>query len=119
MKKAKPPPTHTVLRIGDRLRLVSRTLAWKGEIALQGNTWWSNANFNTPASSLPFNNAFRREDGTIKLGVNFYFGAVPAPASPAFPGTDVKICGASLPKLAHLRHAGRPRECPFPAEDRK
>jgi len=45
------------------------------------HTWWSNANFNTPASSPAFNYAFRREDDTIKLGVNFYFGAAPAPVS--------------------------------------
>jgi hypothetical protein len=50
------------------------------------HTWWSNANFNTPASSPAFNYAFRREDDTFKLGVNFYFGAAPAPASsPAYP----------------------------------
>jgi hypothetical protein len=50
------------------------------------HTWWSNANFNTPTSSPAFNYAFRREDDTIKLGVNFYFGAAPAPASsPAYP----------------------------------
>ena len=39
------------------------------------HTWWSIANFNTPISSPAFNYAFRREDDTIKLGVNFYFGA--------------------------------------------
>jgi hypothetical protein len=49
------------------------------------HTWWSNANFNTPASSPAFNYAFRREDDTIKLGVNFYFGAAPAPVAPAYP----------------------------------
>jgi hypothetical protein len=49
------------------------------------HTWWSNANFNTPTSSPAFNYAFRREDDTIKFGVNFYFGAAPAPASPAYP----------------------------------
>ena len=49
------------------------------------HTWWNNANFNTPASSSAFNYAFRREDDTIKLGVNFYFGAAPASASPAYP----------------------------------
>ncbi len=42
------------------------------------HTWWDNANFNTPTSSPAFNYAFRREDDTIKLGVNFYFGAGPA-----------------------------------------
>jgi len=36
-----------------------------------------------PASSPAFNYAFRREDDTIKPGVNFYFG--PAPAAPAYP----------------------------------
>jgi len=49
------------------------------------HTWWSNANFNTPTSSPAFNYAFRREDDTIKLGVNFYFGAAPAPVPPPSP----------------------------------
>jgi hypothetical protein len=49
------------------------------------HTWWDNANFNRPASSPAFNYAFRREDDTIKLGVNFYFGAAPASTSPAYP----------------------------------
>ncbi len=39
------------------------------------HTWWNDANFNTPTSSPAFNYAFRREDDTLKLGVNFYFGA--------------------------------------------
>jgi hypothetical protein len=51
------------------------------------HTWWSTANFNAPSSSPGFNYAFRREDDTVKLGVNFYFGAAAAlpPASPTFP----------------------------------
>lgn len=49
------------------------------------HTWWDNANFNRPASSPAFNYAFRREDDTIKFGVNFYFGAAPSPAAPAYP----------------------------------
>ncbi len=48
------------------------------------HTWWSTANFNAPASSPGFNYAFRREDDTLKFGVNFYFGAAP-PAPPAYP----------------------------------
>jgi hypothetical protein len=50
------------------------------------HTWWDNANFNTPTSSPAFNYAFRREDDTFKLGVNFYFGAAPAApvSSPMF-----------------------------------
>jgi hypothetical protein len=36
MKQAKPPPTHTVLKIGDQVRLVSKTLTWSAEITLQG-----------------------------------------------------------------------------------
>jgi hypothetical protein len=48
------------------------------------HTWWSTANFNAPASSPGFNYAFRREDDTVKLGVNFYFGAA-APPPPAYP----------------------------------
>jgi len=35
MKQAKPPPGHTVLKIGDRVRLVSRTLAWSAEMTLK------------------------------------------------------------------------------------
>ena len=49
------------------------------------HTWWSNANFNTPTSSPAFNYAFRRDDDTIKFGVNFYFNAPPAPVPPAYP----------------------------------
>ena len=56
------------------------------------HTWWSNANFNTPTSSPAFNYAFRREDDTIKLGVNFYFGA--APAAPASSPMFVKALPA-------------------------
>ena len=47
------------------------------------HTWWGDANFNAPASSPACNYAFRREDDTFKLGVNFYFGA--GPAAPAYP----------------------------------
>jgi hypothetical protein len=47
------------------------------------HTWWNNANFNMPTSSPAFNYAFRREDDTIKLGVNFYFGAAQATPAPA------------------------------------
>jgi hypothetical protein len=36
------------------------------------HTWWSTANYNTPTSSPAFNYAFKREDDTIKLGVNIY-----------------------------------------------
>ena len=36
------------------------------------HTWWSSANFNTPTSSAGFNYAFKREDDTIRLGVNVY-----------------------------------------------
>jgi hypothetical protein len=36
MKQAKPPPGHTVLKIGDRVRLVSGTLTWSAEMTLQG-----------------------------------------------------------------------------------
>ena len=35
----------------------------------------------TPASSPAFNYAFRRDDETFKVGVNFYFNAPPPPAS--------------------------------------
>ncbi len=36
------------------------------------HTWWGTANFNTPMSSPIFNYAFKREDNTLKLGVNIY-----------------------------------------------
>jgi hypothetical protein len=51
------------------------------------HTWWSTANFYAPASSPAFDYAFKRADDTVKLGVNFYFGAAaaPPPASPAYP----------------------------------
>jgi hypothetical protein len=39
------------------------------------HTWWDNANFNTPTSSPFFKYAFCREDDTIKLAMNFYFGS--------------------------------------------
>jgi hypothetical protein len=45
------------------------------------HTWWSSADFYTPASPPAFNYAFRREDDTIELGVNFYFNSLPAPVS--------------------------------------
>jgi hypothetical protein len=53
------------------------------------HTWWGNANFNRPASSPFFNYAFRRDDDTLKLGVNFHFGAPTAAALgvPAAPRT--------------------------------
>lgn len=53
------------------------------------HTWWSTANFNAPASSPGFNYAFRREDDTVKLGLNFYFGAA-SPAPPSSPNYPVK-----------------------------
>ena len=44
------------------------------------HTWWSTANFNTPASSPAFNYSFRRQDDTIKLGVLIHFSPqLPAP----------------------------------------
>ena len=43
------------------------------------HTWWDNTNFNTPTSSPFFNYAFCREDDTIKLAMNFYFGSSPYP----------------------------------------
>ena len=50
-------------------------------------TWWSNADFNRPASSPAFNYAFQREDDRCKLGVNSYFGAavLAQPSTPAYP----------------------------------
>jgi transcription antitermination factor NusG len=36
MKMVKPPPTDTGFKVGDRVRLVSGTLTWKSEFALQG-----------------------------------------------------------------------------------
>jgi len=49
------------------------------------HTWWTDANFNMPASSPGFNYAFRREDDTVKFGVNFYFNSAPALPPPAYP----------------------------------
>jgi hypothetical protein len=45
------------------------------------HTWWGTANFNTPTSSPGFNYAFKRDDDTIKLGVNVYLSA-PTPPPP-------------------------------------
>lgn len=53
------------------------------------HTWWDDAHFNTPASSPAFNYAFRREDDTIRLGLNFYFAA-PSPAASAPRSYSVK-----------------------------
>jgi hypothetical protein len=39
----------------------------------------------TPTSSPFFNYAFRREDDTIKLGMNFYFGSSPYPVKALSP----------------------------------
>jgi hypothetical protein len=36
------------------------------------HTWWGTANFNTPSSSTLSNYAFKREDNTLKLGVNIH-----------------------------------------------
>jgi hypothetical protein len=36
------------------------------------HTWWGTANFNTPTSSPAFNYAFKRDDDTIKLGINIH-----------------------------------------------
>lgn len=49
------------------------------------HTWWSTASFNMPASSPAFNYAFRREDDTVRFGVNFYFNAPPAAVPPSYP----------------------------------
>jgi hypothetical protein len=46
------------------------------------HTWWNTANFNTPASSPAFNYAFKREDDTFKLGVNFHAPEPPPPPMP-------------------------------------
>ena len=36
------------------------------------HSWWRDSNLNNPAASPAFNYAFRREDNTIKVGVNIY-----------------------------------------------
>jgi hypothetical protein len=36
------------------------------------HTWWGTANFNTPTSSPFFNYAFKRDDDTVRLGVNVH-----------------------------------------------
>lgn len=53
------------------------------------HTWWNTANFYAPASSPAFDYAFKREDDTLKLGVNVYFGAA-SPAPPSSPTYPVK-----------------------------
>jgi len=54
------------------------------------HTWWRTANFYAPSSSPAFDYAFKREDDTVKLGVNFYFGASPAAPPSAPPAYPVK-----------------------------
>jgi opacity protein-like surface antigen len=39
------------------------------------HTWWQDAHLDRPAASPLFNYAFRREDDTVKFGVNIYFGS--------------------------------------------
>jgi hypothetical protein len=42
------------------------------------HTWYDTANFNTPMPASPlFNYAFKRDDDTVKLGVNVYLSAPP------------------------------------------
>jgi opacity protein-like surface antigen len=48
------------------------------------HTWWQDAHLDRPTASPLFNYAFRREDDTVKFGVNIYFGT-PTPAEPARP----------------------------------
>jgi opacity protein-like surface antigen len=36
------------------------------------HSWWSDADFNKPASSPAFNYTFERDDDTLKLGLNVY-----------------------------------------------
>jgi hypothetical protein len=48
------------------------------------HTWYATANFNTPASSPAFNYAFKHEDDTVKVGVNFYLSP-PTESAPTCP----------------------------------
>jgi hypothetical protein len=36
------------------------------------HSWWSDADFNKPASSPAFNYTFERDDDTLKLGLNVH-----------------------------------------------
>jgi len=38
------------------------------------HSWWQDADFNRPASSPNFNYTFKRDDDTIKFGLNVYLG---------------------------------------------
>jgi hypothetical protein len=54
------------------------------------HTWWADANLTQPAASPSFNYNFRREDDTLRFGVNLQFGgASPSQPSPP-PGMPVK-----------------------------
>jgi hypothetical protein len=70
------------------------------------HTWYADAIFNTPASSPAFNYTFRREDDTVKLGVNLYFNP-PPPAEPAqtFPGqgTALEVISAAAVGVKNIR----------------
>lgn len=48
------------------------------------HTWWADAHLDRPTASPLFNYEFRREDDTVKFGVNIYLGS-PTPAEPARP----------------------------------
>jgi hypothetical protein len=48
------------------------------------HTWYATANFNTPASSPAFNYAFKRDDDTVKVGINFYLSP-PIESAPTYP----------------------------------
>ena len=43
------------------------------------HTWWQDAKLNSPAASPGFNYVFKREDDTVKVGVNVYLSAPTPP----------------------------------------
>jgi hypothetical protein len=54
------------------------------------HTWWADANLSRPAASPFFNYNFRRQDDTLRFGVNLQFGAaLPSQSSPS-PAMPVK-----------------------------
>ncbi len=53
------------------------------------HTWWQDANLTMPAASPFFNYTFRRDDNTLKAGINVsvgqYAAPAPSPPPPVFP----------------------------------
>jgi hypothetical protein len=45
------------------------------------HTWWADAHLDRPVASPFFNYTYKREDDTVKVGLNFYFSPPPPPPS--------------------------------------